>query len=375
MKAITKSVLISILVGFLSFNQFALALGEELISTSTPVPEVVATPTPEIVPTPLPSILPSDTTPPTISEVAEASLAINDATIIWTTDELATSRLRYGLSTSYDQEVNLGVSAALIHTGLILGLSPNTKYYYCIHATDLFGNTSESCGHSFTTIAESIELDSNPPTISLIDITSVSPTSVTISWTTDEVANAEVEYGTTAGYGSTTPLDTDLGINHSITITGLTPDTEYHYRVRSSDEIGNIAHSTDNIFTTSPVIVESNTISGSENTSSLSISSIEVTHISSSSATITWDTSEAADSQVEYGDSELLGSSTPLISSLSTSHSITLPGLASNTNYIFKVKSKSEGASEPTVSSMHEFNTLAEPIFVSEPAHISSFTD
>ena len=63
----------------------ALALGEDLIATPeptpivvdvvspTPVPEVVATPTPEVVSEPIASILPGDTTPPTISEVAEAS--------------------------------------------------------------------------------------------------------------------------------------------------------------------------------------------------------------------------------------------------------------------------------------------------------------
>lgn len=384
MKITIKLLIVFILVGFLSFNQFALALGEDLVSTPeptpvivdvvspTPVPEVVATPTPEVVSEPISQILPSDTTPPTISGVAEASLAINDATIIWTTDELATSRLKYGLSTSYDQEVTLGASAALVHTGLILGLSSNTKYYYCIYATDLSGNTSQSCGHSFTTLAESVELDSNPPTVSLIDITSVSQTSVTISWTTDEVSNAEIEYGTTAGYGSTTPLNTDLSTSHSVTITGLTPDTEYHYRVRSSDEIGNISHSTDNTFTTSPLVIENSSTSGSGTETTLTISSVEVTHISSSSATITWNTSEATDSQVEYGDSELLGSFSPLNSSLSTSHSVTLSGLESNTNYIFKVKSKTVGSS--TSSSLHEFNTLAEPIFVAEPAHISSVT-
>src|SRR5258708_7374587 len=50
------------------------------LSTPTPIP------TPSLTPTPLPSILPSDTTPPVISDVLEASSLTTDATIIWTTN-------------------------------------------------------------------------------------------------------------------------------------------------------------------------------------------------------------------------------------------------------------------------------------------------
>ncbi|MEK7099224.1 MAG: fibronectin type III domain-containing protein [Patescibacteria group bacterium] len=77
--------------------------------------------------------------------------------------------------------------------------------------------------------------------------------SVTVNWTTDSVANAEVEYGTTAGYGDLTPLDTSLSLTHSVTLTGLTANTEYHYRIRTADEIGNTAASPDNTFTTASI--------------------------------------------------------------------------------------------------------------------------
>src|SRR6266850_1958573 len=79
----------------------------------------VTTPTPELTPTPLPSILPSDTTPPVISGVLEASLLSTDATIVWTTDELAISTLEYGTTTGYGSSATLPATALLAHTGII----------------------------------------------------------------------------------------------------------------------------------------------------------------------------------------------------------------------------------------------------------------
>lgn len=71
----------------------------------------------------------------------------------------------------------------------------------------------------------------------------------TITWTTDAPATSQVEYGTTAEYGSTTTLDTELVTSHSVTATGLLPETEYHYRVLSTTDTGDAA-SADQTFTT-----------------------------------------------------------------------------------------------------------------------------
>ncbi len=358
----------------------AFGLGELPVATPTPnlsTPIPTAIPTPEITPsttlgtspTPLPSIFPSDTTPPVISGVAEASLFPTDATIVWTTDELAVSTLEYGTTTSYGLSATLPVTALLAHTGVILNLNPSTKYYYCIHATDLFGNTSNSCGHSFTTAQADTMIDTTPPTVSDVSISSLTTNSVTINWSTHEVANAEVEYGTTVSYGLISEFDLALATTHSINLTGLEPNTEYHYRVRSIDQVGNVSLSTDNVFTTSPTIVETNTNLGS---ATVNFSSIEVTNITSSSVTITWNTDIPADSQVEYGADELLGSFTQINSALSNSHSATITNLQPNTNYIFRLRSKPLGSALATVSDYHEFDTLAEPVFATTPANIIS---
>ena len=91
--------------------------------------------------------------------------------------------------------------------------------------------------------------DTTPPTISNVQVTDITETTATITWTTDEPADSVVEYGTTTNYGYT-KSDSTLVTSHSITLTGLSPGTTYHFRVKSTDAAGNTAVSQDYTFTT-----------------------------------------------------------------------------------------------------------------------------
>jgi hypothetical protein len=82
--------------------------------------------------------------------------------------------------------------------------------------------------------------------ISAVDITA---NSVTITWMTNGLANSTVEYGPTTDYGSS-KTDDEMMMNHTISLDGLSPDIEYHYRVVSSDSAGTTVTSNDFIFTT-----------------------------------------------------------------------------------------------------------------------------
>jgi len=75
-------------------------------------------------------------------------------------------------------------------------------------------------------------------------------TTATITWRTNILATSQVEYGLTTDYGNMTPLDENLVVVHSVTITGLEPATTYHYRVRSSAPGVPEAVSQDYTFTT-----------------------------------------------------------------------------------------------------------------------------
>ncbi|HUE69823.1 MAG TPA: fibronectin type III domain-containing protein, partial [Pirellulaceae bacterium] len=96
--------------------------------------------------------------------------------------------------------------------------------------------------------------DTQAPVLSSIASSSVSTGGATITWTTDEASDTQVEYGTTTSYGSSTTLNTSLVTSHSQVLSGLNPDTTYHYRVKSRDAAGNLATSGDFTFTTAATV-------------------------------------------------------------------------------------------------------------------------
>ncbi len=98
--------------------------------------------------------------------------------------------------------------------------------------------------------AEGEEADRAPPLIYAVTASGVTETGATITWTTDEGATSQVEYGLTTGYGAITPPVEKLSYDHSVALFGLAADTTYHYRVRSKDVYGNEAISEDYSFAT-----------------------------------------------------------------------------------------------------------------------------
>lgn len=92
--------------------------------------------------------------------------------------------------------------------------------------------------------------DLTPPVISNVASGNITQTSATITWNTDEASDAQVEYGLTAAYGASSPLDANFLTAHSVVLSGLTAGETYHYRVKSRDAAGNLAASDDFTFTT-----------------------------------------------------------------------------------------------------------------------------
>jgi hypothetical protein len=88
--------------------------------------------------------------------------------------------------------------------------------------------------------------------------TSVTTTTATISWDTTKYSTSQIEYGETDSYGSTTVLDADMVADHSVIVDGLSLNTTYHYRVKSTDSVDNEEVSGDYSFTTlSKILFES----------------------------------------------------------------------------------------------------------------------
>lgn len=351
-------------------------IGNETITsdeTFTTEPLAGTTGTPQVV------VSPTDTTAPIISGIGTASLGITDVTLAWNTNELATSTLEYGTTQSYGSHVTISLSAFLAHSATLTGLTAGTTYYYCIHATDLAGNTAQACPNSFTTdpaviTPSSTPTDTTAPQISLITVAPITTSGATIGWTTSELATSTIQYGTSASYGQTVNLGGSASLNHSTTLSSLSPDTTYHYRITSTDASGNTGMSADETFTTDalPQVQVQTQGQPAPQVTTVLITGIETASVSTSTVTIAWNTDLPSDSQVEYGNSENFGSATTLSTALTTSHSVTITGLTPNTNYVFRVKSKPLGATVATVSTNEEFNTLNHSIPVVAPANIIS---
>ncbi len=79
-----------------------------------------------------------------------------------------------------------------------------------------------------------------PPTISGVAASQIGSTSAVISWTTDQPADSQVNYGLTSSYGSSTALDPSLVTSHGQTLTGLSASTTYHFQVVSKNSSGGI---------------------------------------------------------------------------------------------------------------------------------------
>lgn len=100
------------------------------------------------------------------------------------------------------------------------------------------------------TAAGAAPADTTAPVITGVAASGVSQTGATVGWTTNENADTQVEYGPTAAYGASTPLNATMSAAHSVAFNGLIAGTLYHYRVKSKDAAGNLATSADFTFTT-----------------------------------------------------------------------------------------------------------------------------
>jgi hypothetical protein len=129
---------------------------------------------------------------------------------------------------------------------------------WSIYVTDaLSGNGGLRCdGDTSTQITSG-----DPFVLSGVTATNITSSTATITWTTNTPANSEVDLGQTTSYGNT--INDGSGnfvTSHSVTLTGLSPSTGYHYRVRSSADAGGSGQSGDNTFVTAvapPVAISS----------------------------------------------------------------------------------------------------------------------
>lgn len=282
--------------------------------------------------------LASAATAPTVQRTI--SVTDTTATIDWTTDVPTEGNVSYGTTTAFTASTSMETSFSTTHTVTITGLTPSTSYQYEIDVVDQNGNTGTSGQLGVTTLASS---SSGLPVISNIT-QNQTDTTATITWNTDVPATSQILYGTTTPYTASTTLDTNHVTSHSVTITGLMPNTTYHYQIQSGDTAG-MTSSADRTFMTSSSSIGLPIISNITQTPS------------DTSAVITWKTDAAATSQIFYGTTTPYSASTTLDTNLVTNHSVTIAGLMPNTTYHYQIQS-SNSAGTATFSD-RTFTTTA----------------
>lgn len=175
----------------------------------------------------------ADTTAPVVSAVAVSGTGTT-RTVTWVTDKPATSVLAYGTTTS------LGTTATgatgTTHSVSVSGLTNGATYYYRVTSVDAAGNSTTSPATSGAPGTFTVA-DTAPPVVTALAATG-SGTTASVTWTTDESATSVVSYGTSAtSLGSS--VTGASGTSHTVTLTGLAPNTRYYYRVTSADPSGN----------------------------------------------------------------------------------------------------------------------------------------
>ena len=298
----------------------------------------------------------TDSTAPIIYNLQVINITQTSATITWETNEAATTLVNYGLTGLYGS-VGMGISFVTAHSVTLTGLTPGTLYHFQAVSADFWGNTAYSADQNFTTLSGP---DSTAPIISNIQAINITQTSADITWDTNELADSKVDYGLTTSYELGTIDSAALTSSHLLSLTGLTPNTLYHFRVRSADAAANEAVSGDNTFTTLTTI----------DTTVPVISNVRAINITETSADIAWDTDEIANSRVRYGRTTSYELGNILLSDFVTSHLVPLLSLTPNTLYHFQVFSTDPSGN--TASSTDQiFTTLAD---LTPPANVLDFT-
>jgi len=249
----------------------------------------------------------TDKIPPEITNVQTMSVTNQTAVITWETDEEATSFIEYGQSGSYGSVYGEWASSTE-HSVTLINLEPDSVYHLRALSSDDWGNIGYSDDIVINTIPgegeepvpeeEILPEDETSigdlaqqaldfisrlfPDVSLNELSDIGsiddlssyvatpillgePTveigasEVTVSWSTDIESNSLIALAPEPAYDPEAPESYQqivgnpdvYTLNHEVTLHGLTPDTTYHFQVRSAAQLGPTARSRDFSFRTS----------------------------------------------------------------------------------------------------------------------------
>ncbi len=339
-----------------------------------------------------------DVTPPVVSDIATPIITSDSAAIVWKTNELADSQVSYGTATgTYTIDSTLNTNLVKNHLIALSNLTPETTYHYVIKTKDEKGNQTISDDQTFTTpkekanvvfvgggggsggVLQSVydalreeneanktklkEQQIDAPIVSNVSISNITAFGATVNFETDKPSTAFVKYGKDTTYGDVAGDDV-LKATHAIMLKGLAMGTEYHIRVSALNKFGSVGNSDDKVFKTQFLAENVDELKKIENVEQFQKeveSTIEsilpslvppfvdkpiVSNITEDSATVVFRTNIKAYAGVNYAPDATYNKTkeSPYdgeafdTSAKTTTHTLQLTGLKSNTKYHFMAK-------------------------------------
>ena len=277
-------------------------------------------------------------TPPTVTTTAATAVTTTTATLNGTVNANGTSTtvtFQYGLTIAYGSTVTAAQSpvtgsTATAVSAALAGLTPCTLYHYrCVGVSS--AGTTNGNDMTFTTLCAA-------PTVVTMPASAITGNTATLNGTVNannSASTTSFDYGLTIAYGTNipgVPLNVSGSTATAITgaISGLLPNTLYHYRINGVNGIGT-TNGSDMTFTTSLIAPTVVTVAASGvNTSMATLNG--TVNANNLSTTVTFN----------YGLTVAYGTTVPGVPATVTGTTITnvlanLTGLTSNTTYHYRV--------------------------------------
>ncbi len=238
-------------------------------------------------------------------------------TVSWVSSKKTTSYVRvYQGNTYISEQGHTEYSAS--HNVQVVGLKSEQAYRYKLVWIDEDGNSGESIWYETNTAATPRVID--------LKVNVLSPTKALVSWRTNYLASAVIEYGI-GGYNKKIGLEGEA-TNFSHQVEDLSPGSNYQLGIKATTSDG-AEFSGGVTFTTPPFPT---------------ISNVRFDYIPEARATIrvTWNTNVNTDSVVTYTNTVTDKTDEESSSKMAKDHSITLSGLLDSTEYIIVVSGRDQ---------------------------------
>ena len=276
--------------------------------------------------------------PPTTTTGSAGSISATGATLNGTinANNISTAvTFEYGTTTGYGTNVTADQSPVTGSTvtsvsKAITGLTPNTTYHFKVKGVST-GGSGNGTDQTFTTAAV-------VPVATTAAATSVTTSGATLNGSinaNNASTTASFDYGTTISYGTSvtatqSPVTGTSATAVSYVLSGLVPNTTYHFRVNGVNTAGT-TNGSDLTFTTTAAVSYATTAAATSVTTTGAILNGSI-NANNASTTVTFDYGTTT----SYG-TNVTATQSPVTGTSATPVSYVLSGLVPNTTYHFRV--------------------------------------